>query len=85
MEHGLSPFGRVNLHSRRYPLDRQSGFVPEPDSDGHLLRNAVLAQPAVNAHPAGPMFRRCEIPAKAAPWAFDIEDRTSKQRQRKAP
>jgi transposase len=28
MEHGLSPFGRANVHARRNPLDRQSGFIP---------------------------------------------------------
>jgi hypothetical protein len=32
-----------------------------------IILNAVLAQQAVNAHPAGPMFRRRQIPAKAAP------------------
>ena len=39
MEHGLSPFGRANLHPRRNPLDRQSGFVPEPDSDAQQVRS----------------------------------------------
>jgi hypothetical protein len=30
MEHGLSPFGRADLHPRRNPLDRQmKGSVPE--------------------------------------------------------
>jgi hypothetical protein len=52
VEQGLRPFGRGNLHPRRNPLDRQSGFVPEPDSDGQLARVAAPASGQIGLGPA---------------------------------
>ena len=52
MEHGLSPFGRADMHPRRNPLDRQSGFVPEPHSDGQLAWVAAQASGQIGLGPA---------------------------------
>src|ERR1019366_425254 len=52
IEHGFSPFGRANLHPRRNPLDRQGGFPPQPDSDGHLARVVMPASCQIGLRPA---------------------------------
>jgi hypothetical protein len=43
MEHGLRAFGRVKVHPRRNPLDRQDRFAPQPGSDGELAAIAAAA------------------------------------------